>query len=71
MTAQVAHAIASMAPSVAHQVELDLRPNAPSAFVLEPPAYQLHHWSAEHGFVTHTAYVEDYPGPFPFLDHPE
>lgn len=71
VTAQVAQAIASMAPSVAHQVELDLRPDAPSAFVLEPPAYQLHHWSAEHGFVTHTAYVEDYPGPFPFLDHPE
>ena len=70
VTARVAHAIASMAPSVAHQVELDLRPDAPSAFVLEPPAYQLHQWSPEHGFVTHTAYVENYPGPFPFLaDH--
>ena len=67
VTARVGAAIASIAPSVAHQVELDLRPDARSAFVLEPPAYQLHHWSAEHGFVTHTAFVELYPGPFPFL----
>ena len=71
VTARVAQAIASMAPSVAHQVELDLRSDAPSAFVLEPPAYQLHHWSAAHGFVTHTAYVELYPGPFPFLSDAE
>ena len=67
VTARVGDAIASIAPSVAHQVELDLRPNAPPAIMLEPPAYQLHHYSAEHGFVTHTAFVERYPGPFPFL----
>jgi Icc protein len=67
VTARVGEAIASIAPSVAHQVELDLRANAPPSIMLEPPAYQLHHWSAEHGFVTHTAFVELYPGPFPFL----
>ena len=67
VTARVGDAIASIAPSVAHQVELDLRPNAPPAIMLEPPAYQLHHYSAEHGFVTHTAFMESYPGPFPFL----
>ena len=67
VTAQVAGAIASIAPSVAHQVELDLRPGVPGAFVFEPPAYQLHHWSQAQGFVTHTAYVESYPGPFPFI----
>lgn len=71
VVARVAQAIVTIAPSVAHQVELDLRPDAPSAFVLEPPAYQLHHWSAEHGLVSHTAYVEDYPGPFPFVMAPE
>jgi len=68
---RIARAVVSIAPAVAHQVELDLRPDAPSAFVLEPPAYQLHHWSAEHGLVSHTAYVEDYPGPFPFVMEPE
>ena len=66
VVAQVAHAIASISPSVAHQVELDLDPAAPSAFVLEPPAYQIHTWSAAGGFVSHTALVESYPGPFPF-----
>lgn len=71
VVARVAHAIASIAPAVAHQVELALRDDAPAAFVLEPPAYQLHRWTAETGFVTHTAYVEDYPGPFPFLTDPD
>ncbi|MDQ2802519.1 MAG: phosphodiesterase [Pseudomonadota bacterium] len=67
ITARVGDAVASIAPSVAHQVELDLRPDAPPAFMLEPPAYQLHCWSEQDGFVTHTAFVENYPGPFPFL----
>ena len=66
VVAQVAHTIASISPSVAHQVELDLDPSAPSAFVLEPPAFQIHTWSDATGFVSHTALVEQYPGPFPF-----
>ena len=71
IVARVAQAIASIAPSVAHQVELALHPEAPSAFVMEPPAYQLHAWSAADGFVSHTAYVESYPGPYPFLTDPD
>lgn len=67
IVAGIEGAIASIAPSVAHQVELDLRPGAPSAFVLEPPAFELHRWSAEDGFVSHVAMVERYPGPFPFI----
>ena len=66
VVAQVAHAIASISPSVAHQVELDLSPAAPAGFVLEPPAFQIHTWSATAGFVSHTALVEAFPGPFPF-----
>ncbi len=69
ITARFAGAVASVCPSVAHQVELDLRPTAPAAFRLEPPAYQLHRWTEADGFVSHTACVEDYAGPFPFLDH--
>lgn len=64
---RIAEAVVCVAPSVAHQVALDLRTEGPSAFVLEPPAYLLHRWSAAAGFVTHTALVEDAPGPFPFL----
>ncbi|MDE2007870.1 MAG: phosphodiesterase [Rhodospirillales bacterium] len=63
---RIAEAVTIIAPSVAHQVALDLREAAPSAFVLEPPAYLLHRWTGT-GFVTHTAMVEDAPGPFPFL----
>ncbi len=64
---RVAHAIASIAPSVAHQVEFDLRPGAASAFMLEPPAFQVHAWSADTGLVSHTSLVEAYPGPYPFI----
>jgi hypothetical protein len=65
--ARLGNAIVSIAPSVAHQVAFDLREEAPSALVLEPPAYQLHHWRGAAGFVSHTVLVEEYPGPFPFL----
>jgi 3',5'-cyclic AMP phosphodiesterase CpdA len=64
--AQVGQAIASVAPSVAHQVVLEFDPDAPGSFNFEPPAYHLHLWTAADGIVTHTAYVEDYPGPYPF-----
>jgi Icc protein len=68
---QVAHAIASIAPSVAHQVELQLDSHAEDAFLFEPPAYQLHRWTAADGIVSHTAYVERFPGPYPFILEPE
>jgi 3',5'-cyclic AMP phosphodiesterase CpdA len=64
---QVAHAIASVSPSVAHQVELCFDPKDKGALNFEPAAYTLHRWSAAGGFVSHTAYVESFPGPYPFL----
>lgn len=66
--ARFAGTIASVAPSTAHQVVLDLRPEAPSDFVMEPPAYQLHVWWPETPLVTHTAYVGRFDGPYPFND---
>ena len=68
---RVAHAIASIAPSVAHQVELALDPHAPSTFVFEPPAFQLHRWTPAGGIVSHTVYVEHFPGPYPFITDPD
>ena len=41
------------------------------AFVFEPPAYQLHLWSAADGIVSHTVCVEDFPGPYPFVSDPD
>ncbi|WP_110651310.1 phosphodiesterase [Salinicola peritrichatus] len=57
--------IASCCPSVAHQVALDLRDDAPSAFVMEPPGYHLHLWR-EGELITHQAMLGDYSGPYPF-----
>jgi 3',5'-cyclic AMP phosphodiesterase CpdA len=68
--ARVAGAIASIGPSVAHQVELALRPQVDGALVLEPPAFHLHRWTPEAGFVTHHAYIDDHPGPYSFVDCP-
>jgi len=64
---QCAHAVVSIASSVAHQVELSLDPAVPGAFNFEPPAFQLHTWLGNNGFVSHTVYTDTYPGPFPFV----
>lgn len=66
--ARFAGTIASTAPSVAHQVALDLRPDGPSRFVMEPPGYQLHHWTDADGLRSHTAFIGDFAGPYPFFD---
>ncbi|HEV2559250.1 MAG TPA: phosphodiesterase [Microvirga sp.] len=67
IVSRFAGTLCQVAPSVAHQVVLDLDPAGPSAFVLEPPAFLLHRWTGEAGLVTHTAYVDRAPGPFPFV----
>jgi 3',5'-cyclic AMP phosphodiesterase CpdA len=67
---QCAHAIASISPSVAHQVELTFDPSAPGSFNFEPPAFQLHMWHEATGFVAHTVYTNNYDGPFPFVTDP-
>lgn len=65
---RVAHTVASTCPAPCHQVALDLRPDGPSAFMLEPPGYQLHQWIEGTGLVTHTAVIGDFDGPHPFYD---
>ena len=59
--------IAQIAPSVTHQVTLDLSADGAATFHMEPPAYLLHSYREGAGFVSHTAYVERFPGPFPFV----
>lgn len=59
--------LASVCPSTAHQVLLDLKPDSPARFVLEPAAFQLHLWNGA-ALVTHTAYTGRYDGPYPFRD---
>jgi Icc protein len=66
--ARVAGIVASTCPSPAHQVALDLAPDAPARFMMEPPGYQLHCWSAETGVVSHTSLIGDFAGPYPFFE---
>ena len=65
--ARVGGRAAMISPSPAHQVALDLRPEGPSAFRLEPPGYMLHRWQ-DGQLVSHAAVLGDWPGPFPFFD---
>jgi 3',5'-cyclic AMP phosphodiesterase CpdA len=58
--------VAGTAPSTAHQVALDLRPEARLNFTLEPPGYQLHYWLEGVGLATHTANFGDWPGPYAY-----
>jgi len=58
--ARFAGTIASICPSTAHQLQLDLVPGADIRFTFEPPGFQLHLWDGG-GLVTHTAMTEDYP----------
>jgi 3',5'-cyclic AMP phosphodiesterase CpdA len=69
INAAVAHTICSIAPSVAHQVEFVLS-DEPGMWNLEPAAFQVFATMGEDGIVAHTVYVENYPGPFPFVADP-
>lgn len=65
ITARFAGTVASTCPSPAHQVALDIAPDAADDFILEPPGYQLHWWNGSQ-LVTHTAYIGEFDGPYPF-----
>lgn len=54
------------APSTTTAIALQLRPDAPPASHLEPPAFLLHHWRPGTGLVTHFMPVGAFPGPYPF-----
>ena len=60
--------IASTSPAPGHQVALDLAPDAPSAWVLEPPGFRVHAWDGER-LVTHLAASGKFEGPYPFHEN--
>jgi len=47
-------------------VALDLDKGEKLGWVMEPPACLLHAWRAGAGLVTHTSYVGEFSGPYPF-----
>lgn len=59
--ARFAGTIAATLPSTAHQVGLDLVPNAPPSFTYEPPMIGMYLWRPGLGFVAHFLPIGDYP----------
>lgn len=66
---QFAHTVASIAPSPAHQVALDLTSEGSSSWVLEPAAYRVLTAIEGQPIVNHLAYVASYDGPYPFYEN--
>ncbi|SFE02812.1 phosphodiesterase [Paracidovorax konjaci] len=60
--------IAATVPSPAHQMCLDLAPDAASAWTLEPPGFAVHALPAGGRLVSHLAASGRYEGPYPFHD---
>jgi 3',5'-cyclic-AMP phosphodiesterase len=58
--------IGFIAPGVAHQLALDLRPGEPVRYIHEPPAFALHDWSPETGMVSHIVPIGDYGPSYDF-----
>lgn len=71
ITTRLAHATAMIVPSVVHQVAMSLNPHEEQGFTFEPAAFQIHRWTPAGGIVSHTVYVEDFPGPYPFISDPD
>ncbi len=63
--------IGQIAPSVAHQIFLNMANDAPLSWVLEPPAFLLHRWEPDAGLITHMAYIGDYGGAQQFRPDPQ
>jgi 3',5'-cyclic AMP phosphodiesterase CpdA len=67
ITTTFAGIAATIAPAPAHVVSLDLAPDGPATFHMEPPALALHLWTGDR-LVSHVSQIGGYPGPFPFFD---
>ena len=67
---RIGNAICSIAPSIGHQVAFDFLNGAPGGLVFEPPAFDLHWLRGDAGLISHTVYVERFPGPYPFALDP-
>jgi 3',5'-cyclic AMP phosphodiesterase CpdA len=61
---------AMIGPSPAHAVSLDLSPDAPPSFTIEPPALLLHVWSGGSAaqLTSHWTPIGRFDGPHPFFD---
>ncbi len=58
--------LASACPSTAHQIEFNLNDQHRGGFIMEPPAFQVHAWTAAAGLVSHLVPVGHFSGPHRF-----
>jgi 3',5'-cyclic-AMP phosphodiesterase len=66
MLRRFAGTVLCTAPSTTTAIALRLDPDADAASYVEPPAFLLHHWTAETGMVTHLVPIGSFRGPLPF-----
>lgn len=59
--------VVAACPSTTTQIALQLRPGASPQSYIGPAACLLHLWQPGEGLVSHTSYIGDYPGPYPFF----
>ncbi len=62
--------IASVAPSLVFQMNMDFTPEAPSSFMLEPAACPVLLWNEDHGLIVHCSVIGDYGAPNSFVVDP-
>jgi Icc protein len=56
-----------LAPASSFPFALDLDEKPSLNFVEEPQQFLIHTWSSEAGFVSHAAFVDEFPGPYSVL----
>jgi 3',5'-cyclic AMP phosphodiesterase CpdA len=70
MTGRLGDAIVSAAPSVAHHGAFELDDDR-GRFTFEPAGYHVHLRLPDGSIVSHLLFVEQYPGPFPYIADPD
>ena len=63
--------VVTTAPSMGMPLDLDLTQAHPSRFLIDAPAYLLHHWTGAGDLITHHVRVETLDGPYDFVDREE
>jgi 3',5'-cyclic AMP phosphodiesterase CpdA len=59
--------VVAACPSTTTEIALQLSRNAVPKSYRGPAACLLHLWEPAHGLVSHTSYIGQYPGPYPFF----
>jgi 3',5'-cyclic-AMP phosphodiesterase len=67
MVRRWAGTVVATCPSTTTEIALQLQPEAAPQSFFGPPACLLHLWDPENGLISHTSYIGQYEGPYPFF----